>query len=408
MPNTVTVALFLFYGTICTCQFLQPRKFLERILELHEQSNNVLSGGDSMKLNVDLSSAQAYPVRDDLFLRVFNKNNNVTLCETKLFDHVGSGSFPCSFSANDARLRNGANNFALEVYSNTNWKVYTTQEIPDIHYFNNVAYEGHYDNFIQTSDSGPYAKKIAVVSIITALLALLFHSGPTMAIDNGKHLVVDVIGAKTVALSRATGTLLSSASTSLSQGLSKSFIHFGTGLHFLYDIFSSGLESPFSMLLAGLIHLKSSITVGLYEGLGGFSVTLHFLYDIFSAGLASPLSMLLAGLSSLFNSLSYGSKNGFKNFEIYAISSSVFFAKFFGDLFSFFGTFLESFPNNFNSGLKSFSVGLFNFPKFSFMVLLATGQFLFDIFYAGLSSPCGMIVSGTFVCTYRLKNINSF
>ena len=47
MPNTVTVALFLFYGTICTCQFLQPRKFLERILELHEQSNNVLSGGAS-------------------------------------------------------------------------------------------------------------------------------------------------------------------------------------------------------------------------------------------------------------------------------------------------------------------------------------------------------------------------
>lgn len=317
-----------------------------------------------MKLNVDLSSAQAYPVRDDLFLRVFNKNNNVTLCETKLFDHVGAGSFPCSFSANDARLRNGANNFALEVFSNTNWKVYTTQEIPDIHYFNNVAYEGHYDNFIQTSDSGPYAKKIVVVSIIAALLALLFHSGPTMAIDNGKHLVVDVIGAKTVALSRATGTFLSSASTSLSRGLSKTFILFGTGLHFLYDIFSSGL--------------------------------------------ASPISMLLAGLSSLFKSLSNGSKNSFKNFEIFAISTSVFFAKFFGDLFLFFGTFLKSFPNDFNSGLKSFSVGLYNFPKFSFMVLLATGQFLFDIFYAGLSSPCGMIVSGTFVCTYRLKSMNYF
>jgi hypothetical protein len=402
MPNTATLALFLLYGTICTCQFLQPRKFLERILELHEQSNNVLTGGDSMKLNVDLSSAQAYPIRDDLFLRVFNKNNNVTLCETKLFDHVGAGSFPCSFSANDARLRNGANNFALEVFSNTNWKVYTTQEIPDIHYFNAVAYEGHYDNFIQNSENGPYSKKIVVVSVIAAILALLFHTGPVLILEKGRHIAVDVIGVQTVAFSRATGSFLSYAFTALSLGLSNAFVLSGVGLQFLYDIFSSGLESPYRMLLAALIYFKNSMSIGLQGGFGGLSGVFQFLFDIFSAGLASPFGMILAGLSSLFNSISYGSKNGIKNIKIFAITSTVFLGKFFSDFSLFFGTFLKSFPNDFNSGLKTFSVGLYNFPKFSFMVLLASGQFLFDIFYAGLSSPCGMIVSGMFVRTYIL------
>ena len=34
-------------------------------------------------------------------------------------------------------------------------------------------------------------------------------------------------------------------------------------------------------------------------------------------------------------------------------------------------------------------------PKSSLMLLLATGQFVFDIFTAGLSSPAGMMISGT-------------
>ena len=34
-------------------------------------------------------------------------------------------------------------------------------------------------------------------------------------------------------------------------------------------------------------------------------------------------------------------------------------------------------------------------PKSSLMLLLATGQFVFDIFRAGLSSPAGMMMSGT-------------
>ena len=34
-------------------------------------------------------------------------------------------------------------------------------------------------------------------------------------------------------------------------------------------------------------------------------------------------------------------------------------------------------------------------PKSSLMLLLATGQFVFDIFSAGLSSPAGMMMSGT-------------
>ena len=35
-------------------------------------------------------------------------------------------------------------------------------------------------------------------------------------------------------------------------------------------------------------------------------------------------------------------------------------------------------------------------PKSSLMLLLATGQFVFDIFSAGLSSPAGMMMSGTY------------
>ena len=34
-------------------------------------------------------------------------------------------------------------------------------------------------------------------------------------------------------------------------------------------------------------------------------------------------------------------------------------------------------------------------PKSSLTLLLATGQFVFDIFSAGLSSPAGMMMSGT-------------
>ena len=36
-------------------------------------------------------------------------------------------------------------------------------------------------------------------------------------------------------------------------------------------------------------------------------------------------------------------------------------------------------------------------PKSSAMLLLATGQFVFDIFSAGLSSPAGMMMSGIYI-----------
>ena len=44
---------------------------------------------------------------------------------------------------------------------------------------------------------------------------------------------------------------------------------------------------------------------------------------------------------------------------------------------------------------RVFFGGMMKLPKSSLMLLLATGQFVFDIFSAGLSSPAGMMMSGT-------------
>ena len=41
--------------------------------------------------------------------------------------------------------------------------------------------------------------------------------------------------------------------------------------------------------------------------------------------------------------------------------------------------------------------GMMKLPKSSAMLLLATGQFVFDIFSAGLSSPAGMMMSGIYI-----------
>ena len=369
---------------------MQPRKFLERILELHEQSRNVLSGGDSMRLNVDLTSAKDFPVRDDLFLRVFNKENNITLCETRLFDHVEAGSFPCSFNEDDARLRYGANNFALEVFSNVNWKVYATQKIPDIHYFNTVAYEGHYDNFIDEDEIGPYAKKIVIVSVIAALLALLIHTGPIAVAEHVRHVLVDVVGAQIMDAYRFAGSMLKYIAIGFGNGAFGAFSLFVSSVQFLYNIFSSGLASPFSMLVSGLIYLTDVFSSGLKSSFVGLGSTLWFLYDIFSSGLASPVSMLQsAAVSSVSfvsgfggNSLSllgllFGSLNG--GSKAFLLATIHFFESLSANLVLYSA-----------AGFK----GLYNFPKFSFLVFAASAQFLFDIFYAGLGSPAGMIVSG--------------
>ena len=467
MPNSKILLLSLCYATLCSCQFLQPRKFLEKILDLHEQSRNVLSGGDSMKLNVDLSSAKEFPMRDDLYLRVFNKNNNITLCETRLFDHVEAGSFPCSFHEDKAQLRTGANNLALEVYSNTNWKVYATQKIPDIHYFNTVSYEGHYDDFIAAGGIARYTNKIIVVSAIAALIALLIRTGPLSVVGGLKYLVVDVVGSQIVALPRATGSFLRHSLTAVGSGTFGVFSFLTASLQFLYNIFSSGLASPFSMLLSGLGFLATALGMGLQNafsgvissleflynifiaglaspfsmlisgfifmanafGLGlqgtfsGFTASLQFLYDIFSSGLASPLSMLLSGLLFSLKTLGFGTTAALTGIQVAAVSSVSFVAGLGGNSISLLGAlfggitggsktvflssglFMQSLAaaisfyslagfKNFLWGGQALFDGVLNFPKFSFLVLAASAQFLFDIFYAGLSSPFGMLASG--------------
>jgi hypothetical protein len=369
---------------------MQPRKFLERILELHEQSRNVLSGGDSMRLNVDLTSAKDFPVRDDLFLRVFNKENNITLCETRLFDHVEAGSFPCSFNEDDARLRYGANNFALEVFSNVNWKVYATQKIPDIHYFNTVAYEGHYDNFIDEEEIGPYAKKIAIVSVIAALLALLIHTGPIAVGEHVRHVLFDVVGGQIMVANRFAGSMLKYIAIGFGNGVFGAFSLFVSSIQFLYNIFSSGLASPFSMLVSGLVYLTDIFSSGLKSSFLGLGSTLWFLYDIFSSGLASPVSMLQ---SVAVSSVSFASGFGRNSLSLLG----ALFGSFNGGSRAFLlGTihFFESLSTNLSLYSSAGFKGLYNFPKFSFLVIAASAQFLFDIFYAGLGSPAGMLASG--------------
>ena len=401
------------------------------MLDLHERSRNVLSGDDSMKLNVDLSSAKDFPVRDDLRLRVFNKDNNATMCDTKLFDHVDAGQFPCSFDENAAHLKHGANNFELEVYSDLNWKIYATQQIPDIHYFDSFSYEGYYDNFVDASDTKGYAKKILATSIFTLLIAHLVIKGQAAITTDLKHIIVDVIGRRIFALASNLAALCGAGLITSLNGMVFLAAALRSSGIFIYDIFSSGLASPYGMILSGSGALASQIATLPHLGSKGviFLITAIrasaiFLYDIFSSGLASPFSMILSGsslLASILMQLLKGSfsavKNGFESFF-------TFLSIFYGDS-SIFITYLLQFLSNSSKGvifglisavsymMTSISSnsqvaftqllvlsrvlfgGMMKLPKSSLMLLLATGQFVFDIFSAGLSSPAGMMMSGT-------------
>ena len=73
LPSTSTVESF--YRSV------QPRRLIERILALHENSNRLIAREDSMSLYVDISEANKYPSRDDLHKRVFNKDRNVSVCD---------------------------------------------------------------------------------------------------------------------------------------------------------------------------------------------------------------------------------------------------------------------------------------------------------------------------------------
>ena len=92
LPSTISVRSMMGYLPLlllnhfiglCSSQLVQPRRLIERILALHENSNRLIAREDSMSLYVDISEANKYPSRDDLHKRVFNKDRNVSVCDWK-------------------------------------------------------------------------------------------------------------------------------------------------------------------------------------------------------------------------------------------------------------------------------------------------------------------------------------
>ena len=330
-----------------------------------------------MKLNVDLSSAKEFPVRDDLRLRVFNKDNNITLCDTKLFDHVQDGHFPCSFDEDAAQLKHGANNFELEVYSNVNWKIYATQKIPDIHYFDSFAYEGYYDSFMNLDDTESYIKKTIVTSTFAVLMAHLINKGPTAVNNDLKYIIYDVIGNQMISLSSQIASLSQTGYTSTVKGFPILLTTLKINSIFLYDIYSAGLASPYSMILSGSSALAATLSVGQKAMRINLSDSLAYMLGVLCTSYGNSYIFVY----NVMKALTLGSNEALVNslLVLSALSSSLYAVS-------------ASLLINMKNGILNMK----NLPKFTLTVLIATGQFLFDIFSAGLSSPAGMISSGTY------------
>lgn len=159
-------------------QFLLPKKLLNKIRDLHENSDKLVSIEDSMSLYVDISEANKYPSRDDFHLRVFNRNSNITVCDGRMVDYRDEGKFHCSFDARNAGLHHGVNNFEFEVYSVFDGKRFASQRIPDIYLFDNYLHEGYYENFYASNKTGAYAAKIALCTLTALSLAFAIDIGP--------------------------------------------------------------------------------------------------------------------------------------------------------------------------------------------------------------------------------------
>ena len=159
-------------------QFLLPRKLLNKIRDLHENSDKLVSIEDSMSLYVDLSEANKYPSRDDFQLRVFNRNSNITVCDGRMIDYRDDGKFHCAFDARSADLRHGVNRFEFEVYSVFDGKRFASQRIPDIYLFDHYLHEGYYDNFYVSNKTGVYTAKIVLCSLTALSLAFAIDIGP--------------------------------------------------------------------------------------------------------------------------------------------------------------------------------------------------------------------------------------
>lgn len=174
-------------------QLMLPRKLLDKIRNMHENSDKLVSIEDSMSLYVDISEANKYPSRDDFHLRVFNRNSNITVCDGRMVDHRDNGKFHCSFDARNAHLRHGVNRFEFEVYSIIDGKRFASQRIPDIYLFDHYLHEGYYDNFYNSNNTDVYAAKIIICSLTALSVAFALDIGPAAMSSEINRVVASLI-----------------------------------------------------------------------------------------------------------------------------------------------------------------------------------------------------------------------
>lgn len=336
------VQRFLFllsFITLGDCQFLQPRKLVEKMKFMQESSNRIISREDQMLLHIDISAAVDLKIKEDFKIRVFNKENNITLCEDNLVEYLSLGQYLCNFSAQDAGLRHGSNQVELEVYSAINGKKYASQKIPDIHLFEHSVYEGYYVDFYVANKTGTYAMKTVATSVFAMIMAHTVDIGAT-----------EVLGE----IDQLLSVLVKSPS-----------------LKFLRFLQSSGF------------HASIALMDGLRQSSGSMSITMQFLFHIFCAGLSSPAGMILAGSRSVVNTLSLWSQSmslmlmlGFRSLAHVTTQSHHYLG------------------HNLIGISQSILASLTSVLQVVIPSLTVTLVFLYDIFYAGLSSPAGMILSG--------------
>jgi hypothetical protein len=163
MKFTITLLLLLFLShssTRTAAVFERLNRWIEDI-----SSDGVVSHGDSMELNVDVSSAGNMPPnRDDIYIAICNTRNNKTLCESRLSDHIESGVFPCSFHESDVGFVNGVNHFDLIVHSNSTGQVFVRHDI-FINHFDHTIIDGYYFYNETEIDSGFHSTVITVTSL---------------------------------------------------------------------------------------------------------------------------------------------------------------------------------------------------------------------------------------------------
>ena len=170
----------------------------------------MVSSEDSLSLYVDVTEAKKQRPRNDFQMRIFNRDNNMTVCEGRMGDYVGTGKFPCNFRAADVGLHHGANHFQFEVYSDLNGKRYASRSIPDIHLFDQYIYEGYHDNLYQPSQASAYKTRFA----LAALLALL----AAYSVDSGYTAIASELGRMASLISKLPRLVLSSAMTKTVRG----------------------------------------------------------------------------------------------------------------------------------------------------------------------------------------------